>query len=95
MSNYVDHRKHDNPYVSRYGEDGWERAIAVDIRRHQKVVCIMELVEHMYKTTKDFFKGTEYEVGGNYYFYHDALTQLSDKKTKQAMQEKGWLKHWL
>ena len=95
MSNYVDHRKHDNPYVSRYGEDGWEHANAVDIRRHQKVVCIMELVDHMYKTTKDFFKRTEYEVGGNYnyYFCHDALTQLSDEKTKQAMQEKGWLKH--
>ena len=95
VSNYVDHRKHDNPYLSRYGEDGWERAIATDIRKQQKVVCIMELVEHMYKTTKEFFRGTEFEDGDDFYFYHDALTQLSDKKTKQAMEEKGWLKHWL
>ena len=66
MSNYVNQRQPDNPYASRYGEDGWERVIATDIRRHQKVVCIMDLVEHMYKMIKEFFRDTEFEADDNY-----------------------------
>ena len=38
-------------------------------------------------------KGTEYE--DNFFFYHDALTQLTDKESINYMQDKGMLKHWI
>ena len=66
--------------------------MAVDLRKH-KVVCIKELVLHMYNETKKFFQGTEHE--DDFFFYHDALTQMTDKKCRNWMQEEGMYKHWL
>jgi hypothetical protein len=31
----------------------------------------------------------------NFCFYHDALSLLMVKQTRQEMQEKGYLKHWI
>ena len=91
VSCQVDHRRSDNPYKSRYPET-WEQEIAADLRKHG-VICITELVEHMITTTKEVMAGTEHAE--DWFFYHDALTQLTDKRTKDWMVEKGHMKRWL
>jgi len=89
---FVDHRRAENPYLSRYGDDDWETAIARDLRVHH-VICITEIVRHMHDESEKFFADTEYAE--NWWFFHDALSQLSDKRTKAWMQENGYLKRWL
>ena len=37
----------------------------------------MELIECVVNKTEDTFRGTRYE--NNYYFYHDALSQMTNK----------------
>ena len=59
----------------------------------QKYVCITKLVEHIYKETEDAFKGTTHE--DSWYFYHDALSQLTAKSTVRWMKEKGYYERWL
>lgn len=91
VSKFVDHRRAENPYKSKYGDD-WRRHVANDLRTHN-AVCVTELIEHMVNESAKFYKNTKYE--DTWYFYHDALSQLSDKKTKAWMREKGYMKRWL
>lgn len=93
VSRFVDHRRADNPYISKYGEN-WERHIATDLRKApHRAVSIKELVWHMYSTSKDFFADTEHK--DDWFFYHDALTQLTDKECRNWMKAEGIYKHWL
>ena len=74
---HIDHRQADNPYESRYG-DKWKEAI----KRAPKMkgtVCITELIKHMVQETKCIFTDMKYD--GNCFCYHDALTQMTNKKT--------------
>ena len=91
VSHVVDHRKHRNPYQSRYGDE-WRIHIAEDIRKSGHV-CITELITHINSVTGKFFDGTEFEE--NYFWYHDALKQLTCKRTKRWLIESGLIKHWL
>ena len=91
VMNVVDHRKAVNPYESRYG-DAWRDHIREDIRKAGSV-CITELVRHMDTHTAAVYKGTEFEK--TYKWYHDALTQLTCKRTRAWMEEEDLLKHWL
>ena len=84
VSNIVDHRLSTNPYLSRYGDD-WKEHIRLDIRRAGSV-CITELIKHICACT---------EAAGKRYFYHDALTQLTCKRTREWMAENDLLKFWL
>ena len=92
QSQRVDHRKAANPYQSRYPET-WKQEIALDIRKRQGVVCITELVEHMIEASQEVMNGTSHEH--DWYFYHDALQQLADPRTKKWMQDKGYIRRWL
>lgn len=38
-------------------------------------------------------QGTAFE--NNWYFYHDALSQMTNKDTVEWMKEKGYYSHWL
>ena len=87
----VDHRKVANPYKSRYG-DAWQEHIRKDIRR-AGWVCITDLILHMCKHTAAAYEGTEFE--DSWFFYHDALTQLTCKLTRAWMQEMDLMKRWL
>ena len=87
----IDHRKAANPYRSRYG-DVWRQHIRVDIARSGSV-CITDLILHMHNATRDAFKDTEFE--DKFFWYHDALTQLTCKRTRQWLVEEDLLKHWL
>ena len=87
----VDHRRSPNPYKSRYG-DAWEEYIREDIRR-AGWVCITDLILHMCKCTAAAYAGTEFE--DSWFFYHDALTQLTCKRTREWMVQKDLMKRWL
>ena len=87
----VNHRKADNPYESRYGEN-WKESI----KRGPKIkatVCITELIEHVVHETKCVFAHMTY--AGNCFFYHDALTQMMNKDTKEWMRAKGYYEMWV
>ena len=55
----VDHRQHDEPYKSKF-QDAWEE----EMRKSdalEKFVRITDLVTHIFKETKNAYKGTKYE----------------------------------
>ena len=89
--NVIDHRRADNPYKSRYGEACLRDHIRKDIRK-AGWVCITELVRHMDKETV-ITLGPNW--GDKYYWYHDALSQLTCKRTRSWMEKEDLLKHWL
>ena len=59
----------------------------------QKYVCVTKLVEHIYNQTEQAFRGTTNE--DSWFFYHDALAQMTAKSTIEWMQDKGYYKRWL
>jgi len=72
-SAFVDHTRATDPYLSRYGAEGRDAALAAALRKSGQV-CITELVIHMVTETERVFKGTKHE--NTWLFYHDALTQV-------------------
>lgn len=72
-SSFVDHTCATDPYLSRYGAEGRDAALAAALRKAGQV-CITELVIHMATETERVFKGTKHEK--TWLFYHDALTQV-------------------
>jgi len=72
----VDYRKAENPFLARYG-DNWEEEIK-NYKIMANFCCIKELVWYMVNECIRFNKK---------YFWHDALTQLTDKCTRQWMKE--------
>ena len=74
------------------GNDSWEEHIAKDIRT-SGWVCITDLVRHINNETVTAFAGTKFK--DSYFFYHDALTQMTCKRARTWMDKEGILKHWL
>ena len=87
----VDHRKHDNPYLSRYGEN-WEEHIARS-RRLKSQVKITDMVSWYMRETARAFQGTTHE--DDWVIYHDALSLMTAAPCKQWMQEQGFLRRWI
>ena len=87
----IDHRKSENPYYSKYG-DNWKEEIRKTVFMKQ-YACITDLVEHIHNRSKDVFAGTTHEH--TWYFYHDALKQMTAKSTVEWMKKKGYYKRWL
>ena len=87
----VNHLTATNPYQSRYGER-WRDEIK-HVQRMKKFVCVTDLVTHIVNHSAAAYKGTDHE--NDWLFYHDALTQMTDKKTIAWMEEKGWLHRWI
>ena len=86
-----DHHSAQNPYELKYGDE-WRNKIGETMFMRQ-YICITELVEKIYKASKDAFKQTIHK--DTWYFYHDALTQLTAKSTVAWMQAKGYYSRWL
>ena len=80
----VDHRRHTNPYISRFGDD-WEEYCDKQALKNQ--VCITEYIDHMFETTKKFFDPN----GGDkneWWVYHDALSLMTANELIQYMIDK-------
>ena len=73
----LDYRKYTNPYEKRYGAT-WEEEISKTLFMKQ-YMCIRELVQKIYDRSKETFQGTVHE--SDWFFYHDALSQLTAKST--------------
>ena len=59
----------------------------------KKFMCVIEVVKKIHDHSEEEFKGTSNE--DDWYFYHDALTQMTSKSTVDWMKEKGYYKRWL
>ena len=88
----MDHRTATNPYLSKYGDDQWRNECETSVFM-KKYMCVTELVTKIHDRTKDAFLGTTHE--DDWYFYHDALSQMTAKTTVAWMKEKGYYKRWL
>lgn len=87
----TDWRKDANPYHARYG-DRWEEEMKKS-KAFKPFRWVMELVEHIVVESKKFFTGTEHE--DSWFFYHDALSIMTEKCTVLWMKEKDYYKHWI
>ena len=87
----IDHRKHDNPYFSRYGAN-WEDNIAKSSQLRSKVK-VTDMVSWYMKETERAFKGTSHET--DWVIYHDALSLMTAASCKKWMDEHGYLKRWI
>ena len=79
---HVDHRLCNNPYQSKFGEDEWENKMRKSAVL-RKYLPVSDLITHMAKCTSDVMIGTKFEGRG--YFYHDALSQSTEKETCEWM----------
>ena len=87
----IDHRKYDNPYESKYGNN-WKEKIRESVLMKQ-YVCIRDLIQHIHDCSMEAFLSTPYD--NTWYFYHDALKQKTAKSTVAWMKDKGFYKQWL
>ena len=79
----VNHLQHSNPYQSNY-KDQWLEEMQKGAFL-KNVVCVTELIDHIYSESAALMKGTKYE--NNFYFYHDALSQMTDKASIDYMEK--------
>lgn len=82
-----------NPYHLRYGA-GWMSVIK-KVSALSPYVCVTDYVQHIYDKSKTHFNAYFPELGEDWYFYHDALSQMTAKDCKHWMKEQGIWKHWL
>ena len=91
-SKIVYHTKAENPFESRYGET-WRDKIA-KYGELKKYMDPRSLVLWLEEQRKEIFKGTAASEEDTFW-YHDALTILTDKEVQAWMREKGILRHWI
>ena len=84
----IDHRKADNPYLSKYGIDNWQAEL--DKKAMVGKVCVSEMIDHMFKETKKCFPDSE-----DWWVYHDALSLMTAADSVQYMKDEGFYKHWV
>ena len=84
----VDYQKKMNPCKEGY-RDGWENVIVKNTYL-SPFVCVTEQIEHMVSETRRVTKNTKFE--NNLYFYHDALSLITAKETKEWMKMKDYKK---
>jgi hypothetical protein len=88
----LDHRQADNPYLSLYGEEEWEKRIKRSVTL-AAYISIADMIEFMVSESQRVMKGTYHE--DDWFFYHDALSLMTAASTIQWMREKDYLKRWL
>ena len=91
MPDKVDYRRQPNPYEARYGNN-W-REVIENSTFLKGYTCITHLIHHMVCETKKVFKGTTHE--NSCLFYHDALSLMTAKATRQWMKNEGYEKMWI
>ena len=87
----VDHRKSENPYLSKYGNQ-WEFHFKQSTAMSSSVV-ITDYIEHMMMESRKIMRGTVHE--DSWMIYHDSLSLMTAKRTKEWMRKKDYLKRWI
>ena len=87
----IDHRVSSNPYESKFGAD-WEKHLqSSPTFSHSSYIC--NYISHMMSESERVMKGTVHE--NTWKVYHDALSIMTSKATKEWMQDKGYLDRWI
>ena len=87
----VDHRVCSNPYESKFGDD-WERHVqSSPTFSHSSYIC--NYIDHMMRESERVMQGTIHEK--TWMVYHDALSIMTSRSTKEWMKEKGYLDRWI
>ena len=76
-----DHRKANNPYEAKFGDD-WE----IHLRKScalSPYVPITDVIQFMCEESQRLMVGTYHEH--DWYFYHDALSYMTAKEAKESM----------
>jgi len=81
-----------NPYITKYGADRWEEEIQKSVFM-KRFMCITEAVKCIHDQSKKYFEGTAHE--DTWYFYYDALKQLTAKSIVEWMKQEGYYERWL
>ena len=81
-----DHSQEPNPYESMYG-DQWKSII--DKKALVGMVCVTELIDHMFEETKKMVGSDDYWVA------HDALSVMTAKESVKYMKQKHYYEHWV
>ena len=89
---HKDYRKDPNPYLAKYGEDEWRNEIEKTVFM-KKYMSIRELIKKMYDNSKKIFEGTTHQE--DWYFYHDAFSQMTANSTVEWMKAEGYYEKWL
>ena len=87
----IDHRKAANPYESKYGAD-WKKFI-VKSPTFSNSVLITDYITHIMQESKRVMEGTKHQE--DWKVYHDALSLMTAKETKEWMREEGFLDRWI
>ena len=87
----TDHRKAANPYESKYGPN-WMHHLKSS-PSFSNYVCITDYINFIITESARIMKGTKHE--DDWVFYHDALSLMTAKKTKDWMRNKGIYNKWL
>ena len=87
----LDHRKANNPCLSLCG-DCWEEKLKTSSAL-SKTGTIRDLVTHVHRETKKAFAHAK--CAENFFFYHDALSQMNNVATMQWMKFMGYHEHWI
>ena len=87
----TNHAKADNPCSSLHGQE-WENKIKTF--SGMSTYCdVRDMITRIYEETKKACIGSPFE--SNFYFYHDALSQMNNTETIEWMKMKGYHKHWI
>ena len=89
----IDFRHAENPCEARFGA-GWED----EVRKSgamSGLVSVQDMIKHIVDTSREFFKGTEFE--NNWFFHRCALNLMTSNETKEWMAhpDQDHLKHWI
>ena len=87
----IDHRASSNPYRSKFGDD-WEMQLQSS-PTFSNSAYICHYIEHMMTESARIMKGTIHEK--TWMVYHDALSIMTSKSTKEWMKQKGYLERWI
>jgi hypothetical protein len=85
-SGVVDYRRHENPYLARFGPAEWEDEIAKSAAL-SPLMSPLRLMQHMVDEAVKL-------RGEGAMVYHDALIQLTDKHCVAAMKARGLYERW-
>merc|ERR1712032_613683 len=88
----IDHRKHTNPYVSKFGDNDWEHYC--DKAALNSQICITALIDHIFDTTKKFYNPNQGD-DNEWWVYHDALSLMTAKESVEYMKRKEYYSHWI
>ena len=87
----IDHRKSPNPYQSKFG-DRWEDHLKKSSTFSASIV-VTNYIIFMMEQSAAIMKGTNLE--DDWVVYHDSLSIMTAAKTKQWMEEQGFLSRWI